>query len=176
MTAVPTKASVSSRPIPTRPAGAITVNAAGVVLPDSARTECHQSVREPSHHAGTICGVGMDRHGADTVRCGQIHRSPPPSTWHSWPLATPTAVIPPRVTTGKTISSRRSGGFSRRGTQPVARALAPGGAGVKDVVENRLHALVCAGTICLATANGPKQYTWWAADQRQVRAALAATG
>jgi hypothetical protein len=40
---------------------------------------------------------------------------------------------------------------------------APDGARVKDVVENRLHALVCSGQISLATAQHAIATNWWTA-------------
>ena len=45
---------------------------------------------------------------------------------------------------------------------------APEGARVKDVVENKLHALVCGGTITLATAQRAIASNWWIAYQTYV--------
>ena len=52
---------------------------------------------------------------------------------------------------------------------------APEGARVKDHVENKLHALVCAGTISLATAQRAIATNWWIAYQTYVGAAPAAS-
>jgi len=51
---------------------------------------------------------------------------------------------------------------------------APEGARVKDRVENKLHALVCAGTISLATGQRAIATNWWVAYQTYVRPTPAA--
>ena len=51
---------------------------------------------------------------------------------------------------------------------------APEGARVKDVVENKLHALVCDGTIPLETAQRAIARNWWIAYQTYVGPAPAA--
>ena len=50
---------------------------------------------------------------------------------------------------------------------------APEGARVKDQVENKLHALICGGTITLATAQRAIASNWWIAYQTYVGAAPA---
>jgi hypothetical protein len=47
----------------------------------------------------------------------------------------------------------------------------PEGARVKDVVENKLHDLVCAGTITLEAAQQAIATNWWTAYQTYVGAA-----
>lgn len=49
--------------------------------------------------------------------------------------------------------------------EPYAGAT---GARVKDRIENRLHAMVCAGTISLAAAQAAIASNWWAAYRRYV--------
>jgi len=45
---------------------------------------------------------------------------------------------------------------------------APDGARVKDAVENKLHTLVCGGTITLATAQHAIATNWWIAYETYV--------
>jgi Protein of unknown function (DUF3761) len=52
---------------------------------------------------------------------------------------------------------------------------APEGARVKDQVENKLHALICGGSITLATAQRAIATNWWIAYQTYVGAAPAAS-
>ena len=47
---------------------------------------------------------------------------------------------------------------------------APEGARVKDVIENKLHTLICGGTITLATAQKAIASNWWVAYQKYVGA------
>ena len=49
----------------------------------------------------------------------------------------------------------------------------PEGARVKDVVENKLHTLICSHTITLATAQRAIATNWWVAYQTYVGAAPA---
>ena len=49
------------------------------------------------------------------------------------------------------------------------------GARVKDVVENKLHTLICGGTISLATAQRAIASNWWIAYQTYVGTAPAAS-
>jgi hypothetical protein len=44
----------------------------------------------------------------------------------------------------------------------------PGGARVKDLIENKLHALVCEGAMPLATAQNLIATNWWAAYETYV--------
>jgi len=46
----------------------------------------------------------------------------------------------------------------------------PEGARVKDVIENKLHSLVCTGSISLATAQRVIATNWWTAYQAYVGA------
>ncbi len=51
----------------------------------------------------------------------------------------------------------------------------PEGARVKDVVENKLHTLICSHTITLATAQRAIASNWWIAYQTYVGAAPVAS-
>jgi hypothetical protein len=50
----------------------------------------------------------------------------------------------------------------------------PDGARVKDVIENKLHALVCSHTISLATAQHAIATNWWSAYKTYVGTAAGA--
>jgi len=164
----PSKVPVKARPVPTHPGGSITLNAAGAVLPNSARTPgATNPLVSQANIAHTICVSGWTA----TVR--------PPSS----------------VTTGLKVAQLASG-YTYRGEtwtgdyeedhlipleiggSPSAEANlwpepynAPEGARVKDVVENKLNALVCDGTISLATAQRAISGNWWIAYQTYVGAA-----
>jgi hypothetical protein len=169
-TTAPSKVPVKAPPVSTDPAGGIMVNAAGAVLPNSARTPgaINPSVTQ-ANIGQTICVSG-------------------------W-----TATIRPdsSVTTGLKVAQLASGYTYQGDTAtrdyeedhlisleiggaPNAEANlwpepynAPEGARVKDVVENKLHALVCGGTISLATARRAIASNWWIAYQNYVGAAPA---
>jgi Protein of unknown function (DUF3761) len=59
------------------------------------------------------------------------------------------------------------------GWRPAIRA--PEGARVKGQVENKLHALICGGSITLATAQRAIATNWWIAYQTYVGAVPAAS-
>ena len=166
-TTAPPKLAVKAGPVPARPAGGITVNGAGAVLPNSARTPGAVNPAVSQANIGrTICVSG-------------------------W-----TATVRPNssVTTGLKVEQLASGyayeGDTTTGDYeedhlisleiggaPDAEAnLWPEpyntseGARVKDVIENKLHSLVCEGTISLATAQRAIATNWWVAYQTYVGA------
>jgi hypothetical protein len=59
---------------------------------------------------------------------------------------------------------------ARRPTCGRSPITAPRGPGVKDVVENKLHTLVCDHAITLATAQRAIATNWWVAYQTYVTA------
>lgn len=67
------------------------------------------------------------------------------------------------------LISLELGGCSQCRGQPVARAVQQP-RGVKDVVENKLHSLVCDHAISLATAQRAIASNWWVAYQTYVGA------
>jgi hypothetical protein len=160
---VPAKAS----PVPSHPGSGITVNAAGAVLPNSARTPGATNPSVTQADIGrTICVSGWTA----TVR-------------------------PPSSVTTKLKVAQLASGYSYRGETatgdyeedhlisleiggaPSAEAnLWPepynttDGARVKDVIENKLHDLVCSGTLPLATAQRAIASNWWTAYQTYVGA------
>ena len=162
--AAPT-ALVAPNPIPTDSTGRIKVNAAGAVLPNSALTPgaINPSVNQ-ANIGQTICVTGWTA----TVR--------PPSS----------------VTTGLKVHQLASGyayngDVATRdyeedhlialelGGAPSAETNlwpepynTPEGARVKDVLENKLHTLVCGGTITLVTAQRAIATNWWTAYQTYV--------
>jgi Protein of unknown function (DUF3761) len=171
-TTAPSKAPVKPRPASAGRAGGITLNAAGAVLPNSARTPGATNPSVTQADIGeTICVSGWSA----TVR--------PDSS----------------VTTGLKVAQLASG-YSYKGDTATGDyeedhliSLEIGGAPsaetnlwpepyntlegarVKDVVENKLHALVCGGTISLATAQRAIASNWWIAYQTYVGAAPAAS-
>jgi hypothetical protein len=159
-------------PIPTHPIGGITINAAGAVLPNSARTPGAINPLVSQASIGqTICVTGWTA----TVR--------PPSSFTTWLKVA-------QLTSGYTYKGDTSTGDYEEdhlislelGGAPSAEANlwpepygSPEGARVKDVVENKLHTLVCGGTITLATAQRAIASNWWIAYQTYVGTAPAAS-
>jgi len=164
-TGAPTRLPVEAAPRPTPKKVGITVNPAGAVLPNSARTPgaINPSVTQ-SDIGQTICVSG----------------------WTA-------AVRPPASVTTRLKKAQLASGYNYQGDiatgdyeedhlislelggAPSAPANlwpepynGPEGARVKDQVENRLHALVCAGTITLATAQRAIATNWWIAFQKYV--------
>ena len=163
---------VVASPIAAHKTGGILVNAAGAVLPNSARTPgaLNPSVTQATI-GRTICVTG-------------------------W-----TATIRPSssVTTGLKVAQLASGYTYRGDTAtgdyeedhlislelggaPSAEANlwpepynSPEGARVKDVLENKLHSLICGRTITLLTAQRTIASNWWIAYQTYVGAVPAAS-
>jgi hypothetical protein len=154
-------------PTPRAAAGAVTINPAGAVLPNRGRTPGAVNPSVSQANIGqTICVSGWTA----TVR--------PPAS----------------VTTGLKVAQLASGYTYKGDTAtadyeedhlisleiggaPAAEANlwpepynAPEGARVKDVVENKLHQLVCERAITLATAQQAIATNWWVAYQDYVRA------
>ena len=159
-------ATTPSTPVDTT--GGVTINAAGAVLPDPRRTPgaTNPAVNQ-SDIGSTICVTGWTA----TVR--------PSSTY----------------TTDLKVKQLASG-YAYRGDTATADYEedhlisleiggsptsvlnlwpepynTPDGARVKDVVENKLHDLVCTGSITLATAQHAIASNWWSAYLRYVGAA-----
>lgn len=140
-------------------AGLVT-NAAGAILPDRARTPgaVNRSVTQANIHA-TICVSGW----TSTIR--------PPSSYTTRlkieQLATGYAYHHDQNTGDYEedhLISLELGGSSTAVTnlwpEPYVSA---DGARVKDKIENRLHELVCTGTVSLATAQQAIASDWWTA-------------
>jgi Protein of unknown function (DUF3761) len=165
--AAPTVPAATS-PISPPAIGGITVNPAGAVLPNHGRTPGAVNALVSQANIGrTICVSGWTA----TIR--------PPAS----------------VTTDLKVQQLASGYTYNRDTStrdyeedhlisleiggaPSAEANlwpepynAPEGARVKDVVENKLHALVCDHAISLATAQKAIATNWWVAYQTYVRGA-----
>lgn len=170
-TSAPTSLPATSRPSTPRPSGGITVNPAGAVLPNSVRTPGAINLSVTQANIGqTICVSGWTA----TVR-------PPASTTTRLKVA--------QLASGYTYKGDTATGDYEEdhlislelGGAPSAEANlwpepynAPEGARVKDRVENKLHALVCSGTISLATAQRAIATNWWVAYQTYVRPTPAA--
>lgn len=154
------------------PTGGITVNPAGAVLPNSARTPgaINPSVTQ-ANIGGTICVSGWTA----TVR--------PPSS-------VTTKIKVAQLASGYTYRGDTATGDYEEdhlislelGGAPSAEANlwpepynAPEGARVKDQVENKLHTLICSGTITLATAQRAVASNWWIAYQKYVGTAATAS-
>ena len=164
--AAPTAPAATS-PIPTHATGGITLNAAGAVLPNRARTPgaVNPSVTQ-NNIAQTICTSGW----TSTIR--------PPSSLT-------TRLKQEQLASGYTYQGDTTTGDYEEdhlislelGGAPSAEANlwpepynSPEGARVKDVVENKLHALVCEHAIALATAQRAIATNWWVAYQSYVTA------
>jgi hypothetical protein len=166
-TTAPAKVAVKAGAVPARPAGGITVNSAGAVLPNSARTPGATNPSVSQANIGrTICVSGWTA----TVR---------PSS------SVTTGLKVEQLASGYTYEGDTTTGDYEEdhlisleiGGAPDAEAnLWPEpyntseGARVKDVVENKLHSLVCDGTISLATAQRAIATNWWVAYQTYVGA------
>jgi len=151
-------------------AGGISVNAAGAVLPNAGRTPgaINPSVTQATI-GRTICVTGW----TTTVR---------PSS------SVTTGLKVAQLASGYTYKGDTATGDYEEdhlislelGGAPSAEANlwpepynSPEGARVKDAVENKLHALACARTITLATAQKAITSNWWVAYQTYVGAAPA---
>ena len=162
--AAPTAPAATS-PIPTHGTGGITVNAAGAVLPNHARTPgaVNPSVSQ-TNISQTICVSGW----TSTIR--------PPSSLT-------TRLKQEQLASGYTYRGDTATGDYEEdhlislelGGAPSSEANlwpepynSPEGARVKDVVENKLHALVCDHAIALATAQRAIATNWWVAYQTYV--------
>lgn len=164
----PTTAARSGVPAP----GGVVVNAAGAVLPDPTRTPgaTNPAVTQTTI-SSTICVAGWTA----TVR-------------------------PPSAYTTSLKESQLHSGYAYRGDMSVSDyeedhliSLELGGspssqqnlwpepyntaegARVKDVVENKLHALVCSGAITLVTAQHAIATNWWTAYRTYVGTSPART-
>jgi Protein of unknown function (DUF3761) len=163
---------VTAIPVVANKTGGITVNPAGAVLPNSARTPGAINPAITQATIGrTICVTGW----TSTVR-------PSSSVTTSLKVA--------QLASGYTYKGDTATGDYEEdhlislelGGAPSAEANlwpepynAPEGARVKDQVENKLHALICGGTITLATAQRAIASNWWNAYQTYVGAAPAAS-
>jgi Excalibur calcium-binding domain len=147
--------------------GGIVINAAGAVLPNHARTPGGTNPSVTQATIGrTICVTGWTA----TVR--------PPSS-------VTTALKRAQLASGYTYKGDMSTSAYEEdhlislelGGAPSAEANlwpepynSPEGARVKDVIENKLHSLVCAGSISLATAQRVIATNWSTAYQAYVGA------
>jgi hypothetical protein len=171
-TNTPSKVAVTPIPVAANKTGGITVNAAGAVLPNSARTPgaINPSVTQATI-GRTICVTGW----TSTIR---------PSS------SVTTALKVAQLASGYTYNGDTATGDYEEdhlislelGGAPSAEANlwpepynAPEGARVKDQVENKLHTLICGGTITLATAQRAIASNWWIAYQTYVGTAPAAS-
>jgi hypothetical protein len=163
---------VTPIPVVANKTGGIMVNAAGAVLPNSARTPGAINPTVTQATIGrTICVTGW----TSTVR---------PSS------SVTTALKVAQLASGYTYKGDTATGDYEEdhlislelGGAPSAEANlwpepynAPEGARVKDQVENKLHALICGGTITLATAQRAIASNWWIAYQTYLGAAPVAS-
>ena len=165
--AVTTEKTVAAPGVPpaTNPAGGITVNAAGAVLPNHARTPgAINPVVSQANIGQTICVAGWSA----TVR--------PPSSFT-------TRLKEGQLASGYTYRGDRAtkdyeedhlisleiGGAPSDPTNLWPEPYnSPEGARVKDVVESKLHKLVCRHAITLATAQRAIATNWWSAYQAYV--------
>ena len=170
VTPAPATVPVTAIPVAADKTGGITVNSAGAVLPNSARTPgaINPSVTQATI-GRTICVSGWTA----TVR-------PPSSVTTSLKVA--------QLASGYTYKRDTATGDYEEdhlislelGGAPRAEANlwpepynAPEGARVKDQVENKLHSLICGRTITLATAQRAIASNWWVAYLKYVGAAPA---
>ena len=163
---------VAAIPVAAIRSGGITVNAAGAVLPNSARTPgaLNPSVTQATI-GRTICVTGW----TSTIR---------PSS------SVTTGLKEAQIASGYTykgdtatrdyeedhlISLELGGAPSAEANLWPQPYNAPEGARVKDQVENKLRTLICGGTITLATAQRAIATNWWIAYQTYVGAAPVAS-
>ena len=155
----------ATNPAPVPATGGITVNPAGAVLPNRARTPGAVNPSVTQANIGqTICVSGWTA----TVR--------PPSSFT-------TGLKEKQLATGYTykgdtatkdyeedhlISLEIGGAPSAEANLWPEPYNSPEGARVKDVIENKLHSLVCDHAITLATAQKAIASNWWVAYQTYV--------
>lgn len=156
--APPTPATSPASPRPADTTGSVRINAAGAVLPDPNRTPGATNPTVTQADIGsTICVSGWTA----TVR--------PPSSYT-------TTLKEQQLASGYTFHGDTSTADYEEdhlialeiGGSPTSQLNlwpepynTPDGARVKDVVENRLHDLVCAGSLSLATAQHAIASNWW---------------
>jgi hypothetical protein len=145
--------------------GAVTINAAGAVLPNSARTPgALNAAVTQANIATTICVPGWTA----TIR--------PPSSFTTdlkvQQLASGYAYKGDRATLDyeedHLISLEIGGAPSNPANLWPEPYNSPEGARVKDVVERKLNTLVCSHAITLATAQRAIATNWWTAYQTYV--------
>jgi hypothetical protein len=155
-----TDTSTTSEPAPLETTGGVSVNAAGAVLPDPKRTPgaINPDVTQDTI-ASTICVSGWTA----TVR--------PPSSYTTAlkqrQLASGYAYRGDTATSDyeedHLISLELGGSPATETNLWPEPYVATDGAHVKDSLENKLHSLVCAGTIQLGTAQHAIAANWWTA-------------
>ena len=169
-TAAAPTAPPATNPAPVPATGGITVNPAGAVLPNRARTPGAVNPSVSQANIGqTICVSGWTA----TIR---------PPSWFT------TDLKEEQLATGYTykgdtatkdyeedhLISLEIGGAPRAEANLWPEPYnSPDGARVKDVIENKLHSLVCDHAITLATAQNAIASNWWVAYQTYVGAAPA---
>jgi Protein of unknown function (DUF3761) len=171
-TITPVKVPVTASPVAVNKTGGITINAAGAVLPNSARTPGSINTAVTQASIGrTICVSGW----TSTVR-------PSSSVTTSLKVAQLASGYTYKGDTATAdyeedhlISLELGGAPSAEANLWPEPYNSPEGARVKDVVENKLHTLVCGGAITLATAQRAIATNWWVAYQRYVGAVPAAS-
>jgi len=145
--------------------GGIIINAAGAILPNHARTPgaINPSVTQATI-GRTICVTGW----TSTVR-------PPSSVTTALKRAQLASGYTYRGDTSTSayeedhlISLELGGALAAEANLWPEPYNSPEGARVKDVIENKLHSLVCAGSISLATAQRAIATNWWTAYQSYV--------
>jgi Protein of unknown function (DUF3761) len=171
-TTAPSKVTGKARPVSTNPAGGISVNAAGAVLPNSAHTPGAINPTVSQANIGqTICVSGWtatvrpDSSFTTGLKVAQL------ASGYTYQGDTATR----DYEEDHLISLEIGGAPSSKANLWPEPYNAPEGARVKDVVENKLHALVCDGNISLATAQRAISDNWWVAYQTYVGVAPAAT-
>ena len=171
-TNTPSKVAVTPIPVAAHKTGGITVNAAGAILPNSARTPGAINPLVTQATIGrTICVTGW----TSTVR-------PSSSVTTSLKVAQLASGYTYKGDTATAdyeedhlISLELGGAPSAEANLWPEPYNAPEGARVKDQVENKLHSLICGGTITLATAQRAIASNWWIAYHTYVGAAPAAS-
>jgi hypothetical protein len=171
-TSASSNVAVTAIPVVADKTGGITVNAAGAVLPNSARTPGATNPTVTQATIGrTICVTGW----TSTVR-------PSSSVTTSLKVAQLASGYTYKGDTATAdyeedhlISLELGGALDSEANLWPEPYGSPEGARVKDQVENKLHALVCGGTITLATAQRAIATNWWIAYQTYVGTAPAAS-
>lgn len=140
--------------------GGVTINAAGAVLPDPRRTPgaINPAVNQSDIHS-TICVSGWTA----TVRPSSTYTTDLKvkqlASGYAYRGDTSTA----DYEEDHLISLEIGGSPTSELNLWPEPYNTPDGARVKDVVENKLHDLVCAGSITLATAQHAIASNWWTA-------------
>jgi len=171
-TSASSNVAVTAIPAVAPKSGGISVNASGAVLPNSARTPgaINPSVTQATI-GRTICVTGWTSTSRPSSSVTTSLKVAQLASGYTYKGDTATG----DYEEDHLISLELGGALNAEANLWPEPYGSPEGARVKDVVENKLHTLVCSGTITLATAQRAIASNWWIAHQTYVGTTPAAS-